>query len=349
MAELIKKDVIDFYTYPPVGSDDWRYAFETAVIRAIETQMLGKATFLDMSNAENFEAAVDSLGASEYASLQGKSFSELEEILHIRRSDVREQFFDLMIDKEIAELFKSRNDFANLRLVLRRSLTGKALGNDYSKEGNVTVEKLVKVFEAEAEADSDTSELPDYMREASDEAVLAYYQKKDIRQIDYAIDKSQAEYNLRRAKQLRSVFLSGLFRIQIDLTNIRTMLRLKYTESEKRNAFLDGGYIGFERLREGLDSDYETMGQLFFVTPHHRIVDTGANYLVSDKSFLRLEQQCEEYLMGFLKTAIQITAGPQPIVAYLLMKENEIRTVRLILTAKKNGLDTKLILDRLGA
>ncbi|GAF95855.1 unnamed protein product, partial [marine sediment metagenome] len=37
-----------------------------------------------------------------------------------------------------------------------------------------------------------------------------------------------------------------------------------------------------------------------------------------------------------------ITAGPQPIIAYLLMKENEIRTVRLILTAKKNSLDTKL-------
>jgi len=29
------------------------------------------------------------------------------------------------------------------------------------------------------------------------------------------------------------------------------------------------------------------------------------------------------------------------------LKENEIRTVRLILTAKKNNLDTKLILDRI--
>jgi len=29
------------------------------------------------------------------------------------------------------------------------------------------------------------------------------------------------------------------------------------------------------------------------------------------------------------------------------MKENEIRTVKLILTAKKNNLDTKLIMDRI--
>ena len=52
--------------------------------------------------------------------------------------------------------------------------------------------------------------------------------------------------------------------------------------------------------------------------------------------------------MGFLKTTTQITAGPQPVIAYLLMKENEIRQVRLILTAKKNALETRLILDRLG-
>jgi len=77
-------------------------------------------------------------------------------------------------------------------------------------------------------------------------------------------------------------------------------------------------------------------------------VESGAAYLASRKSFLRLEHNCQEYLNGYLRTTNQITAGPQPVIAYLLLKENEIRTLRLILTAKKNNLDTKLILDRLG-
>ena len=38
------------------------------------------------------------------------------------------------------------------------------------------------------------------------------------------------------------------------------------------------------------------------------------------------EQQCEEHLTGFLKSTIQITAGPQPIIAYLLLKENDTHT-----------------------
>jgi V/A-type H+-transporting ATPase subunit C len=96
-----------------------------------------------------------------------------------------------------------------------------------------------------------------------------------------------------------------------------------------------------------LDLGYEALGPLFFVTPYHRVVEAGASYLASNKSFLKVEQQCDEHLTGFLKTTGQIITGPQPIIAYLLMKENEIRTVRLILTAKKNSLDTKLILDRI--
>ncbi len=351
MIETAEQAILDFYMYPPVGDDDWRYAFETAQVRALETQMLPKATLLDMTNAENFEQAVDLLAASEYAlphstghlTAGSKNFAEVENVLQLRRSAVRELFEQLMIDKSIVELFRTRDDFANLRLALRRTLTEKPLGTDYSSDGNVPPEIFEEVFEQE-----NYELLPTYMRWAIEQAVVAYYQDKDVRRIDYAIDQFQAQYNLTTARRLKSLFLLGLFRIQIDLTNIRTMLRLKFTESEQRNVFLKGGFIELERLEKALDTGYESQGQLFFVLPYHQVVETGANYLMSDGSFLIAERQCEEFLTGFLKTTIQITAGPQPIIAYLLMKENEIRTVRLILAAKKNSLDTKLILDRLG-
>ncbi len=343
MPDFAEQAILDFYTYPPIGGDDWRYTYQTAVVRALETQMLTRASLLDMANAENFDSAADLLTAGEYALPQGsRNLQEMESILHLRRSDIRELFADLMIDKPIVELFGTRDDFANLRLALRRTLTEKPLGTDYSNDGNVSPQIFEQVFEEE-----NYTLFPDYMQQATERAVLAYYQDKDIRRIDYAIDAVQAEYNLKEARRLNSIFLLGLFRIQIDLTNIRTMLRLKFTESDQRNVFLDGGFIELQRLKKGLDIDYAALGSLFFVTPHYRLVEAGANYLMSDKSFLRIEQQCDEFFTGYLKTTIQITAGPQPIIAFLLMKENEIRNVRLILTAKKNSLDTKLILDRL--
>ena len=346
MAEPAEQAILDFYTYPPIGGDDWRYTFQTAQVRTLEMQMLGRATLLDMANAENFQQAADLLSGTEYALPRGGvDFAEVESVLQQRRAAVRELFSDLMLDERIVELLRSRDDFANLRLAVRRSLTEKPLGADYSSDGNVPPELIEQIF-AEEETFSKPA-FPDYVQDAVERAVLAYYQNKDVRRIDYAIDRLQAEYNLKKARRLNSIFLAGLFRIQIDLTNIRTMLRLKFTDSEERNVFLEGGFIELERFIHGLDLGYEALGALFFVTPYYRIVDAGANYVASNKSFLKVEQQCEEHLTGFLKSTVQITAGPQPIIAYLLMKENEIRTVRLILTAKKNYLDTRLILDRI--
>ena len=208
MTEVAEQPVLDFYAYPSVGDDDWQYAFQTAVVRALDVQMLSRALLLDMANAESFEAAVDLLSSTEYASVQaGRSGSVMEEGLMLRRSAVRELFADLMLDEQIVKLFRARDDFANVRLALRRQMTEKAIGTDYSNDGNVPAEGFEEIFKEE----SASSALPDYMQEATDEAVLAYYQNKDIRQIDYAIDRVQAGYKLRSARQLNSEMSQPIF------------------------------------------------------------------------------------------------------------------------------------------
>ena len=340
-----EQTAFEFLTYPQVGGDDWAYMSQSAQVRALEMQLLPRTVLMDMANAPEFASAVASLAAGEYALPQGSiRFEDVQNILLEKRTLVRALFADWMLDEAVVALFKSRNDFANLRLALRRTLTDKPVGADYSTEGNVPPELVEHVLEEE-----NYDLFPPYMRRATEQAVLAYYQNKDIRQIDYAIDQVESEHQLSEARRIESVFLLNLFRIQIDLTNIRTMLRLRFADAQHRHGLLDGGFVELDRFRQGLELGSESLGQLFFATPYHRVVDVGAAYLASGESFLKIEQQCDEYLTGYLKSTAQITAGPQPIIAYLLLKEHEIRTVRLILTAKKNLLDTKLILDRIGA
>jgi len=344
LAEQAENRVLDFYRYPSVGAEDWRYTFATGQVRVLFSQMLTRAALSDLANADSFESAVDLLSSGEYGLGQGaRTLADVEKVLLKTREQTRQIFTELMIDKPLADILRARENFANMRLALRRKLTERSLGSDYSNDGSIPAEQFEEIFEVE-----DYSPLPLYMREAIEQAVLAYYKDKDIRQIDYALDAEHAGYKLKQARELKNVFLCGLFRMQIDLTNIRTMFRLKFAESESAGVFFDGGYIEKELLKHCLDTGYEALGTLFFSTPYYEIVEHGANYLVSNKSFLKLEQLCEGHLAGFLRTTFQITAGAQPLIAYLLMKENEIRMVRLILTAKNNGLDTKLILDRIG-
>jgi len=335
--------VHDFFTYPPVGEDDYRYMFQTAQVRTMETQMLTRTILTDMANASDFASAASSLSGTEYTLPPGAGGAEVETVLRQRRTAVRKLFEDLMLDKRVVELFCSRDDYANLRLALRRVLRDKPVGTDYSSEGNVPPEVLQQAFE-----EQNYGLLPEYAQAAVERATLAYYQNKDIRQIDNAVDHAQAEYTLDVAQTADGAeFLINLFRLQIDMANLRTMLRVKFLQADPREVFLEGGFIEMDRLRQGLDLPYEAIGPLYFATPYHHILDAGAAYVATNGSFLKVEQQCDDYVQGYLRQTSQIGAGPQPVVALLLAKEHEIRSVRLILTAKRNHLDTKLIVDRL--
>ncbi|HDS84962.1 MAG TPA: hypothetical protein ENN97_07205 [Phycisphaerales bacterium] len=334
---------LDFFRYPPVGGENWAYAYACAQVRVLATQMLPRGVFVDMANAESFAAAAELLSGTEYA-IDGRADSAaIETMLLERRSAVRSLFADLMPNKATVMLIRSREDFANMRLAVRRVVTERPLGLDYSNEGCVPAEEFEEIFEQE-----DYARLPDYLQEAVEAAVLGYYEDKDIRQIDYAIDRVEAEWWVRWAGPQDCPFGLSLARLQIDLHNLRTMLRLKAAEREERDLFLPHGFVDRGKFVQGLDTAYEAIPAVFYATPYAELLDESIGYLRNEGSFLRLEQKCEDYLMGFLKTTGQITAGPQPVIAYLLIKEAEIRTVRMMLVGKKNSLSSKLMLDRLG-
>ncbi len=343
MKAIERQSAIEFNRYPPVGPEDWSYAFATARTRVLECDLLRRGQFMDMINASGFAEAAEVLTGTDYAmGAVAKSFSDVENMLLDVRSKLRGLFVDLLAGDDYIELLRAREDFANMRLAIRRVVTEKPLGVDYSNDGNVPASEFEEIFEQE-----NYSRFPMYLQEGVEQAVIGYYSTKDIRWIDYGIDKAHAQYKLDKARQMNSVFLLSLFRTQIDLNNIRTMLRLKMAERDDRDRFIEGGFVDSEKLLHGLNAGYDTLGALFYPTAYVDVVEGGVSYLLSDQSFLALEKICEEHLMGFLTTTRMVSAGPQPVIAYFLMKENEIRTMRMILTGKYNGLDTKLLVDRL--
>lgn len=371
MLTLTQKPLLYFSSYPPAGEADWRYTFATALVRTLEDKMLSAQMLTEMANAKDLNGLSQMLAGTEYAFPSGAADNQPEQMLIGRRAETRKLFEQLIDDCLIAEMFRSRTDFANIRLAIRRFVIEKPTGSDYCPDGSISTEQLQDAFEQ-----NDYSNLPQHLQEAIEAGILGYYKNKNVRDIDIEIDRVESDFMLNRADSLGSVFLTELMRMQIDLTNIRTMMRIKFslsdnlsrqdasknlkeqqapgrntvtalTDSQNTEVFLTGGYIEKSRLIECLDIGYEALSQHFYATPYYHLIETGAVYLQKENSFLKLEAACDRHLNGYLDSTSQIAAGHQPIVAYLLKKEHEIRNVRLIITAKKNELDTKLIIDRI--
>jgi len=56
-----EETIYSFLIYPQIGSDDWRYTAQCAQVRALEMQLLSRATLMDMANAPDFNGALGSL------------------------------------------------------------------------------------------------------------------------------------------------------------------------------------------------------------------------------------------------------------------------------------------------
>jgi V/A-type H+-transporting ATPase subunit C len=342
MPEITEQPLFHFTTYPAIGKDDWRYIYATAEIRAIEDKLLGQVFFAELAGAKNIKDVLDMLSGTDYAVSADATESEIEQILARRRSDARKLFERLINNEKIVEFFQAPIDFANMRLAIRRLVLEKPLDDDYCDLGGVSVAQFESAF-----SDENYGGLPEHLQEGVEAGVLGYYKNKNIRDIDFAIDKVEADFLLSEAMGVGGVFLEELFRIQTDLLNIRTMIRMKYAESQQRNMFFDDGYIEPSRLTQCLEAGYDTIVQNFLATPYQYVVEAGAAGIQKENSFTKLEAACDAHFVGFLKTTRCITAGTQPIIAYLLLKEQEIKMMRMVLACKRAQIESKIILDRL--
>ena len=344
MNAVQQQDILHFSLYPPIGEDDWRYISATAQVKTLSEKFFDSAFMAEMANSGGFAEAVELLNGTDYAMSASVTNEELEKLLCDRRREAKKLVCQLLIDEKIIEFLQARSDFANMRLAIRRLVLEKPLGSqtDYCDQGNIPVDQFELVFEQE-----DYTALPKYLQEAVEAGVVGYYKSKNVRDIDIAIDKVEAEFQIENARQAGSVFLVEYMRMFIDITNIRTMMRLKFTEMQDRDVFMPGGYIDRSRLGQMVDTGYDGLAQAFAATPYYGILEAGASYMQSNNSFLKLEAAAEQHIIGYLKSTDQITAGHQPIVAYLMRKEHEIRMVRMVLACKKAQMDTKMIHDRI--
>lgn len=159
--------------------------------------------------------------------------------------------------------------------------------------------------------------------------------------------------------QSESQILKDFIKRLIDLYNIKTFLRINYqkkpTETLKAN-LIGGGYIPeaefINSVRElHLKDQIFSNGLNQFGKPwegdYRGLLKDGLVQVEKNGSFSILEHQIDEYLAGLLRPARYMFFGPEPVFGYCLAKENELKSLRLILLAKINNISAPQIQERL--
>jgi len=147
-----------------------------------------------------------------------------------------------------------------------------------------------------------------------------------------------------------SPLLRNLVNYQIDLINLKIVLRLKGLGQDKtalQKALLKPGYVDHDVWASLLDQTIPDIATQLSYTPYFPAIADGFMVLDEHKSFDRLEKLMDDYILEQFRKAKYLNSGVEPLVGFWLAKETEIKTIRFILVSKLNHVDGDKIKSRL--
>jgi V/A-type H+-transporting ATPase subunit C len=164
------------------------------------------------------------------------------------------------------------------------------------------------------------------MRAAVDEAIELFAKSRDPQEIDIRLDKACYKDMLTDAEESGNDFLKEYVMQLIDMLNVDSFVRLKEVGKPRsfyKRVFLEGG---------NLDENS---------------IEQRAQALVNEVGVSGVEKALDNKKMEYVKDALYVPFGIEPVVGYLQAKETEVMNLRMILTGKISGMDDALIRERL--
>ena len=318
------------------------YLSLSAMLRAREPKLLNADRAGRMLDAASFEEAAKLLTDCGYADLSQANAREIEAALTQRRNQILDELEQLCPDKGIVELFRMKYDTHNAKVLLKSEAMGLDPAPLYSRSGRIAPEKLQESYHEER-----WSALPEVLGKALPEARNLLARTANPQLADFVLDKAMFEEMLAAAKAVGNPFLTGYVRLQIDSTNLKSLVRTARMRKDAdflREVLLPGGNVDLDRLAAA--GDGEGIAALFAHSPLEQAAVLGTEALEQGR-MTAFERACENAVTSYLRAAKLVSYGPEAVAAYLAAVEGEITAVRMILTGRLSGVAPETIRERM--
>jgi len=327
--------------------DNERYAYAVGRVRAMERGLLDRSRIDRMVEASSAEEALKVLGETAYAEYLSalNSIFDYDRILERELHRIYLEMRRFSPEPELVGLFACKFDYHNLKVLFKALKMGEKRDDLLVKEaGNLPLALLVR-----AVSEDNFIYLPSKMSQAAVRLAEAFRLEVNPQLVDLVFDGAMFEEIFEKLEIVASPFLTKYFQYLVDLTNIKTFLRVKRANQTREfleQALLPFGTLDLRRLVQ-LGDPLEVLVDRLMTTEYAQVVEDGIQTYQRTDSLTRYEKLADNFLLRYLKKAKYVTFGPEPLAAYLLAKENEIKLIRIIMVGKINQLPNEEIKERL--
>lgn len=324
------------------------YAQSVILARVYEKRLLDRAKLERMIDAPDENEVFKILMDSEYSKSAAGVFDVYNyvQLLNQEMARIRDIADELLKDKRILEIMTLKYEYHNLKLMVKEKYSGKDLTDKFIVSGRSNPQVIKAQFEAEK-----YNNIKDEYADALKKAVEEFEKTKDPQVIDIVMDQAYFAHILKLAKELQIDFFMDYIRGKIDFYNVISLIRMKRmnkTVHFAERVLVDDGNIQKSKLLGLLQADIDKITMSLKGEKIGAWVVKGLNEYRKTNSLFVLEQMQSRYLHDMLRDSRFITFGPEPIIAYILAKEEELEKVRFIIVGKLNKIPADKIRERLG-
>ena len=339
--------------------DETSYAFPVARIRVLETRLLDEQRLERMVDAAGADEVYKILSETEYAEAIAAcgTVLEFEDMLAAELKRVYVYVGKFVPERAVLDALLIRFDFHNLKVLVKEQLLEETAESALFAIGAEPLGALRRGVSEVLKGQDNQGDSPGSMaavyREAVREASRVYAVTRDARDIDITIDGKMFESGLAFAGESRSHMLIALWQAWVDLANLKSFTRAAsqgFLPEYFGKVLLAGGTVPARALLEVYSPSVDAVDSLIAFcanTAYATLTATGLKDFKVSRSYALFEKLIDNYPLGVLRASKTISLGSEPIVTYLLAKENEIRNLRIILVGKTNRLPADAIRERL--
>ncbi len=319
---------------------DNKYYYAVARIRSRELSLLNEAFIDQLLGAKSIEEAMRLLQdkgwhmPEEYTTESDR----VEKMLAAEKQKTWDLIAELVPDMSVFDVLLIENDYHNLKAAVKEALTSDIHHDIYSSGGTIDPKVMNSAIE-----NRDFSLLPEEMRGVAEKALDTLLHTHDGQLTDIIIDKAALSAINAAGRKSGSPVLELYAELKVASADIKTAIRAIKTGKDKnfiKEALAPCESLDTERLahaaNEGTDALYDFLSL-------SKYADAVPELKRSPSAF---ERWCDNLIIRNIRSEIAHPYTIGPLAAYIIARENEISTVRIVLSGLINDLPEESVRER---
>ena len=313
------------------------YTYAVARIRYRESRLLTDSDLSNLMASKDAATVVRLLKEKGWG--DSSSDENVENLLKAEKEKLWSFIDEIVPDRSVFDFMLVPGDFHNLKVAV------KAITRDVAPDDMFVPDCTFdsgKLYDALKRRDYDS--LPEFLAPTAKEAMTTLLETSDGQLCDIIIDKACLDYVYNTGKDNENELVKLYCELYVACADIKIAVRsAKVGKSPEfiRRSLAECSTLDVRRLAAAASMGYSDIIAYLNETEYKSAVDAIS------ESMSAFEKWCDDFITEAMKPQKWEPFSLGPIVAYIIARQNEIKAVQMILSAKVNGLSEEMIKERL--